>query len=234
MNKKKGSIKLLTILLLFIFIEFTTTHTVFADGGSDAGVGVINVPPNYADIKILQQDNTIRTYLTLSDYNSWSDIYKVQINLEENGAILHSFVFKQWDSDDSFNLVNKFFDESADFLLQKNACDVSHSSESKTVADRCQLHVRFVFQTTFFSQLHVISTDRAGESTETYIEYSGGDMNRGTDTLFVPWIEGTMKVELPPFMLDISIFLIAIISTIIIGKKTPLATTLQQVFYETK
>ncbi len=234
MNMEKGSIRLLTILLLSIFIVLTTTQTAIADGGSDAGVGVINVPPNYADIKILQQDNTIRTYLTLSDYNSWSDIYKVQINLEENGAILHSFVFKQWDSDDSFNLINEFFDESTDFLLQKNACDVSHSSESKTVADRCQLHVRFVFQTTFFSQLHVISTDRAGDSTETYIEYYGGDMNRGADTLLVPWIEGTMKIELPPYMLDISIFLIAIISTILIGKKTPLAATLQQVFYETK
>lgn len=234
MNMEKGSIRLLTILLLSIFIVLTTTQTAIADDGSDAGVGVINVPPNYADIKILQQDNTIRTYLTLSDYNSWSDIYKVQINLEENGAILHSFVFKQWDSDDSFNLINEFFDESTDFLLQKNACDVSHSSESKTVADRCQLHVRFVFQTTFFSQLHVISTDRAGDSTETYIEYSGGDMNRGADTLLVPWIEGTMKIELPPYMLDISIFLIAIISTILIGKKTPLAATLQQVFYETK
>ncbi len=234
MNMVKGSIGLLTILLLSTFIVLTTTQTAIADGGSDAGVGVINVPPNYADIKILQQDNTIRTYLTLSDYNSWSDIYKIQINLEENGAILHSFVFKQWDSDDSFNLINEFFDESTDFLLQKNACDVSHSSESKTVADRCQLHVRFVFQTTFFSQLHVISTDRAGDSTETYIEYYGGDMNRGADTLLVPWIEGTMKIELPPYMLDISIFLIAIISTILIGKKTPLIATLQQVFYETK
>jgi len=234
MNKEKGNIRLLKIILLSIFIVLTTTQTANADGGSDAGVGVINVPPNYADIKILQQDNTIRTYLTLSDYNSWSDIYKVQINLEENGAILHSFVFKQWESDDSFNLINEFFDESTDFLLQKNACDVSHSSESKTVADRCQLHVRFVFQTTFFSQLHVISTDRAGDSTETYIEYSGGDMNRGADTLLVPWIEGTMKIELPPYMLDISIFLIAIISTILIGKKTTLAATLQQVFYETK
>jgi hypothetical protein len=59
-------------------------------------------------------------------------------------------------------------------------------------------------------------------------------MNRGADTLLVPWIEGTMKIELPPYMLDISIFLIAIISTILIGKKTPLAATLQQVFYETK
>ncbi len=232
MQKKRQKITFLFIVLL-LFVTISST-VVLSDGGSDAGVGVINVPPNYADIKILQQDNTIRAYLTLSDYNSWSDIYKVQVNLEENGAILHTFIFKQWDDKNSFNTVNEFIDESNDFLLQKNACDVTHSSETNTVADRCQLHIRFVFQTTYFSQLHVISTDRAGESTETFIEYQGSDMNRGSNTLLIPWIDGTMKLELPPFLLDISLIFIALISTIIIGKKTPLATTLQQVFYETK
>lgn len=203
-------------------------------GGSDAGVGVINVPPNYADIKVLHQDNSIRVYLTLSDYNSWSDIYKVEVHLEEEGVVLHTFTFKQWDSDDSFNLVNEFVDESDNVLLIKEACDVSHSSESKTVADRCQLYVRFVFKTTYFSQLHVISTDRAGDSTETYIEYAGSDLNRDSNTLLIPWIDGTMKLELPPYMLDILLALIAVFVTVIIGKKTPLATTLQQVFYEAK
>jgi hypothetical protein len=233
MKGKKIYNKLFVVLLFMGFIVFSST-TVLAGDGSDAGVGVINVPPNYADIKILQQENTIRAYLTLSDYNSWSDIYKVQVNLEENGVILHSFTFKQWDSDDSFNLVNEFIDGSENFLLQESACDVSHSSESKTVADRCQLHVRFVFQITYFSQLHVISTDRAGDSTETFIEYQGSDMNRGSNTLLIPWIDGAIKMELPQFMLDILLVIIAILLTVIIGKRTPFTTALQQVFYDTK
>jgi len=230
LNKRK----ILSYLILFLLCIMFSALGVVGDGGSDAGVGVINVPPNYADIKILQQDNTIRAYLTLSDYNSWSDIYKVQVNLEENGAVLHTFTFKQWEGKDSFNVINEFFEDSDGFLLQKSACDVTHSSETNTIADRCQLHVRFVFQTTYFSQLHVISTDRAGDSTETYIEYQGSDMNRDSNTLLIPWIDGTVKMQLPPFMLDISLVFIALISTVLIGKKTPLATTLQQVFYETK
>ncbi|MBS3778659.1 MAG: hypothetical protein KGY50_05165 [Candidatus Thermoplasmatota archaeon] len=224
----KGLILSLFLLSFVIFSSFP----IAAD--SNAGVGVINVPPNYADIKFLQQDNTIRVYLTLSDYNSWSDISKVELRLEENGVVLHKFIFKQWESDDSFNLVNEFIDESSNSLLQKTACDVSHSERSETVADRCQLHIRFVFKTTYFSQIHIISNDRAGDSTETFIEYQGSDMNRDSNTLLIPWIDGTMKAELPPFMLDISILLIAVVATVLIGKKTPLATTLQQVFYETK
>lgn len=230
--KKTRSIK--SVILIFFFLGFIIFSSFSASADSNAGVGVINVPPNYADVKILQQDNMIRVYLTLSDYNSWSDISKVELRLEENGVVLHKFIFKQWESDDSFNLVNEFIDQSSNSLLQKAACDVSHSKQSNTVADRCQLHVRFVFQTTYFSQLHVISNDRAGDSTETFIEYQGSDMNRDGNTLLIPWIDGTMKAELPPFMLDFSILLIAIIATVLIGKRTPLATTLQQVFYETK
>ncbi|MDG6217912.1 MAG: hypothetical protein QCI00_00535 [Candidatus Thermoplasmatota archaeon] len=223
---------------LFICIVFTlfficSSFLVAADGGS-AGVGVINVPPNYADIKIFQQDNQIRVYLTLSDYNSWSDIYKVQLNLEEDGAVLHTFSFKQWDGKDSFNRINEFIDESSTSLLNREACDVSHSRESKTIADRCHLHVRFVFQTTYFSQIRVTATDRAGVSTEAFVEYKGSDMIRDSNTLLIPWFDGAVKIELPPFVLDISILLIAMVATILIGRKTPLATTLQQVFYEPK
>lgn len=221
------------ICILFILFTLCSSFIALANDGS-AGVGVINVPPNYADIKIFQQENQVRVYLTLSDYNSWSDIYKVQLHLEENGVILHSFVFKQWDGKDSFNLVNEFIDESSSSLLQMEACDVSHSRESKTVTDRCHLHVRFVFRTTYFSEIRVTSTDRAGSSTEAFIEYKGSDMIRDSNTLLVPWFDGTKKIELPPYVLDFSILLIATIATILIGRKTPLATTLQQVFYETK
>jgi hypothetical protein len=232
--KKAFSLKGLFINLFIITFILISSYIVGAGGGSDAGVGVINVPPNYADVKILQQDNTIRVYLTLSDYNSWSDISKIQLRLEENGIVLHSFTFKQWESDDSFNLVNEFIDESSNSLLHKTACDAFHSKESKTVADRCQLHVRFVFQTTYFSQIHIISNDRAGDSTETFIEYQGSDMNRDSNTLLIPWIYGTIKAELPPYILDLSLLVITLIATVLIGKKTPLGTTLQRVFYETK
>ncbi len=221
------------ICILFILFTLCSSFIALANDGS-AGVGVINVPPNYADIKIFQQENQVRVYLTLSDYNSWSDIYKVQLHLEENGVILHSFVFKQWDGKDSFNRINEFIDESSSSLLQIESCYVSHSSSSKTVADRCQLEVRFVFKSTYFSELHVVSSDRAGDTTETFIEYTGSDMNRGENTLLIPWIDGTIKAQLPPFLLDISIFISALIATILIGKKTPFTHQLQQVFYESK
>jgi hypothetical protein len=231
---KTHIIKITVLTMLLLGTLFYSSSFGLAGGGSNAGVGVINVPPDYADIKILQQDNTIRVYLTLSDYNSWSDIYKVELNLEEEGTVLHTFSFKQWESDDSFNIVNKFSDETGSGLLHVEACDVTHSEETTTIPDRCQLLVRFVFQTTYFSQLHVKSIDRAGDSTEAYIEYKGGDMNRDGNILLFPWFDGAIKAEFPPYVIDLSVFLIAVVATIFIGRRTHFSTTIQQVFYETK
>lgn len=230
--KKKHTTKGFFIFIVLTIFTICSSFLVSADG--TAGVGVVNVPPNYSDIKIFQQENQVRVYLTLSDYNSWSDIYQVQLNLEESGAILHSFTFKQWDDMNSFNRVNEFIDESSSSLLQIESCDVTHSKESRTVTDRCHLHIRFVFRSTYFSEIRVISEDRSGDSTEAFLEYKGSDMIRESNILLIPWFDGTVKVELPPFALDFFIILIATIATIFIGKKTPLPTTLQQVFYEAK
>ena len=203
--------------------------------GGNAGVGVLNVPPNYADIKILQQDNTIRAYLTVSDYNSWIDIQTVQILLEDNGVILHRFTYQQYEDPEIFSPLNKFIDESLPPLLLTESCDVEHSDQIQTVEERCHLLVRFVFKMTYFTHIHVISSDRAGDTTETLIEYAGGgEVNRDANTLSIPWIDGCIRIGLPPHSLDIMIVITAIVSTILIGRKTPIATTLQQVFYETE
>ncbi len=225
-----------TVLYVSLLIFFVVGSTITVPAGNDgsAGVGVVNVPPNYADIKILQRDNTLRVYLTLSDYNSWMDIQNVRLNLEENGVVLHTFLFQQYSNPETFEKINSFTELSNDSLLVKDACYVSHSLNSKTIADRCQLELRFVFKTTYFSQLHVISSDRAGDSTETFIEYKGSDMNRDANILLIPWIDGTIKVELPAYVLEISLLFMAIIATVLIGKKTPFVSQFQQVFYETK
>ena len=80
---QKGWVVLvLTISTIFFFINFSSID---ANAGS-AGVGVLNVPPQYSMIRLVQQNNNIRIYLTISDYNSWEDIYSVSVVLEDYGV----------------------------------------------------------------------------------------------------------------------------------------------------
>jgi len=218
-----------TIFVIFLLIS----PTLKADG--NAGVGVMNVPPTFSDIRIMQQDNSVRIYLTLSDYNSWMDIYKVKILLEHNDNIVASFLFQQYEDEDSYEPINRFTDELNLNLLQIKSCDAHHADESVTISERCHLNLRFVFNASYFSQLHVITEDRVGDTAETFVEYyAGGDIQRDSNTLFIPWINKNIKLVLPPHLLDISILLVAIISTVYIGKKSQFSETLQKVFYGTK
>jgi len=227
-SKKVGSI------IIFLFcLTILCTPLIKSEG--NAGVGVMNVPPNFADIKILQQDNSVRVYLILSDYNSWLDIYKVTVILEDKGSEIAKFIYKQHSTPDSFDSINEFTDQSGLHLLNIESCDVSHSYEDVTIADRCHLNLRFVFQTTYFSQLHIITEDRAGDTAETFVEYyAGSDVQREDNTLLIPWIDGTIRWSFPPYLLDILILFLTIVGTVYIGKKSHFNQTLQKVFYEAK
>jgi hypothetical protein len=203
------------------------------ESDGNAGVGVINVSPTFADIKLVERNSYIRVYLTISDYNSWADIYTVEVILEESGGEISSFLFQQYEDEESFEKIN-VFQESSDGLnlLNIDACDVSHSESRKTVEDRCHFDLRFVFLPTYFSQIHIISTDRAGAVAETIVEYRGGDMMRDQNTLLIPWIDGMVKIVLPPYVLDISLLGFSALAAVFLARKLKIGLMMQRVLYE--
>jgi hypothetical protein len=202
-------------------------------GDGNAGVGVVNVSPNFADIQLVQRNGMIRIYLIISDYNSWGDIYTVEVLLEEEDRTIASFLYKQYETDDSFEKINIFQEFSNNKeLLNFDACDVSYSSERSTVEDRCHLNLRFVFAPTYFSQIHIRVTDRAGAMAETVIEYRGEDMMRDQNTLIVPWIDGTVKIVLPPGVLDLFLVAFSCVLAFTVAKKLRIIELMNQVFYE--
>jgi hypothetical protein len=91
MNSKTIHLIFSIIGLLLISSQILTINC----KAGEAGVGVINVPPKFTLIRIVQQDDFIRVYLTLSDYNSWADIYNVSITLEDSGINRAQFLFQQ-------------------------------------------------------------------------------------------------------------------------------------------
>jgi len=204
-------------------------------GDGSAGVGVMNVKPNFSDIEIKQIDDSMRVYLTISDYNSWRDIFKVQVRLMGgNDETLGYFVFQQYEDVDKYDEINLFYEGEESSLLNMQACDATHSDESVSVVDRCHLELRFVFTTTFFSKLSIIVEDRAGDTAETMLEYAGGGIFRDENTIHIPWVDGTIKIHAPAMILDGTILFTAVLSTIYIGKKSSFSTTLTKVFYEQK
>jgi hypothetical protein len=168
----------------------------------EAGVGVINVPPKYGYIRIEQQDELIRVYLTISDYNSWGDISEINVTIENNGIRVASFLFQQFEDNESYVELNRFSETpSSAHLLQTEKCLFQTSNQSETVDDRCDLDVRFVFQKTLFTGLRVSIYDREGsEPAEAYIYYSTGETMRADNIIIFPFIGA---IVVPPFLVDI-------------------------------
>ena len=190
---------------------------------------MINVPPKYGYIRVEQQDDLVRVYLTISDYNSWGDISLVNVTIDNSGVPVASFLFKQYPDNESYFELNEFSEAPASsHLLQKEKCLFEKSNATDTVDDRCDLQVRFVFKETVFTGLNVAIYDRAGsDPAEAYLRYSVGDVVRADNVIVIPFFGSAM---VPPFLADLLALVIATVGTLyyfnkkgyLRRKKTPL------------
>ncbi len=193
------------LLVLFMALVFCLACIPLEVRAGEAGVGVINVPPKYGYIRVEEQDNLIRVYLNISDYNSWADVSNVSVILYNYGAEICRFLFEQYKSIDSYVEFNKFSEIPHNMhLLDEKKCFFEKSSNTETVDERCDIALRFVFQKTYFTGLKIIIQDRAGSApAEAYISYSTGESMRSGNSIVIPWIGVRISITTPPFLIDI-------------------------------
>lgn len=223
----------ISILIVFVLCIWCFTLGSFVGVAGQAGVGVLNVPPTFSSIRIMQQDNDIRVYLSVSDYNSWEDIYQVTISLEDNGLAVAEFYYQQYKDRTSWIKTNEFNETSVgNGLLVTTKCSVYHSNERITIADRCNLELLFVFRTEWFTRLNIVVSDREGATATTQIDYNADEMIRDSKLIFIPGIDEPFSISVPAYFLNIISLLIATLGTFIVMKKLTL-TTVKRVADET-
>jgi len=225
--KKGWVILLLAVLTAILFISFSSID---ADAGQ-AGVGVLNVPPQYSMIRLVQQDNFIRIYLTVSDYNSWEDIYSVSVVLEDADVEKAEFLYKQYADLKSYEKVNEFSETSKENnLLVTKKCSCNNSDGVDTVEDRCNLEILFVFHTTWFARLNIIASDRGGSTATLQLDYTTEDLIRSGTIIIIPGLDNSIAVEIPPYLLDLIALFAAAIGTRYIIKKTDIGKIMRAVY----
>lgn len=209
------------LIVSFILLFSLATVSLPANGGQ-AGVGVINVPPKYGYIRVEEQDNFIRVYLNISDYNSWADINNVTVTIENYGAVISTFIFTQYRSLDSYVEINEFSEVPAHMhLLDVEKCFFEKSSKKETVDERCDIAIRFVFQKTFLTGLHIKINDRTGSSpAEAYLSYNTEESMRSGSTLVIPWIGIRITVDIPPYLIDLIAIILGSTGVVYYLKKT--------------
>jgi uncharacterized protein YxeA len=209
------------ILTIFAVLILCSAFFSIKASAGQAGVGVINVPPKYGYIRVEQQDELIRVYLNISDYNSWGDVYEVSVTLDNYGTEISKFIFKQYKSADSYFEVNEFNETPPDKnLLVKEKCFYEKSDKTETVNERCDIAVRFVFQKTYFTGISIAINDRAGSApAEAYIYYNTEETMRSGNNIVIPWMGGTITIDTPAYILDLVAITIGLTGVIYYCKK---------------
>ncbi|UCH71636.1 MAG: hypothetical protein JSW62_04355 [Thermoplasmatales archaeon] len=208
------------VAIISIIIMFSILFSVNVTAGSRAGVGVLNVKPEYNEVRVVQQDNTIRIYLTISDYNSWEDIYKVTVSLEYYDSEEASFTFKQYEDATSYVKINEFSEKYEEKkLLLEEKCTYSHSDKKETVEDRCNLDILLVFRTTWFTQLNIITYDREESTATVNIDYSSEETVRSNNAIMIPGLDGPIPVRISSLILDLTAIFAGLIGVLYYSKK---------------
>lgn len=161
-----------------------------------AGVGVINVTPTYKSITLSSGENAIELKLSISDYNSWKDIYKVEVLAESGNKKCAHFVFMHYESKDSFNEINLFKEIEGENYLVTELCDVKRSLVEKTIDDRCLINVTFVFKPIpYCTKLHIVAYDREDEKATLNIQYSYYQGQRNEEIIVPFWSGEPVKIS---------------------------------------
>ena len=228
---KRGRVILsLVISTIILFITFSPINANAGNKGQ-TGVGVFSAPPQYSIIRLVQQGDDIRVYITVSDINSWKDIYSVSIVLEDLGVEKAEFLYKQYEDETDWEIINEFSEKSKENnLLVTKKCSYDHSDKEEILTG-CYLNILFVFHTTWFTRLNIIASDRGGATSTLQLDYTSEDLLRRGDIIIIPGLDESMAVEIPPYLLDIIALIIAAIGTRYVVKKTDVGK-IMRVIYE--
>jgi hypothetical protein len=227
---RKVRVLLFLIFLIIIFFQNIFSNNVIA---GEAGVGVLNVSPQYNFIRLTKQDDTFRIYLTVSDYNSWDDIQSINVILMDDTGEKTEFIFQQYRDNTTFDKINQFSESSKEdnFLIIKK-CSYDHSN-GESVEDKCNLDLLFVFQKIWFTSLNITAYDRNGATATIQLDYTSEDLIRSGNIIIIPGISKSSIIEIPPYLLDLFALLTSIFITWYIIKKTEFGKLIREIYEET-
>jgi len=198
------------VLFSFLFLPFIFAPPAQAGG---AGVGVLNIPPEYKLTEIVSAEDALEIHLIVTDYNSWKDIQGVRVEIRDREDLTAIFTYNQY-AEDSSERIDEFRNIVGSALISKR-CTVIRNTSSDNIMNRCCLDLRFVFYPVPGDSVRVILRDKQGEEAVTHIQYSRGfgGLPVVTGALIIPVVNKPIPVSEE----SVNIFISALSVTVLIA-----------------
>lgn len=164
------SVIVLTFLLTVLFL--LTLYP--ASRAQEPGVTVINVPPEFSNLDIRSRSGLHYIDVVVSDYNSWADLLKVDVEVLDNDELQIAHVlFRQYPDNQSTEILDEFF-EPVGQILVRDQSSVSRNTDPQTIREKSELHITFVISQVSGRWLRVTASDLGGLVAYAQVEYLTG------------------------------------------------------------
>ncbi len=159
----------ITVLVLVIL-----SSSLLPVKGQEPGVTVINVPPEFSSLDIRSKNGLHNIEVVISDYNSWGDIFTVEVEvLDEREDQIARVVFQQYADNTTAERTDAFLELLGEILI-RDLSTVSYNLNPQTIDERTEMHILFVISPVSGRWLTVTATDLSGLFAIARVEYLTG------------------------------------------------------------
>ncbi len=136
-------------------------------------VTVTNVPPEFSSLDIRSKSGLHYIDVVVSDYNSWADVLKVDVEvLDEDELQIAHVLYRQY-SDNQTTIQDEFLEPLGQILVRDQS-SVSRSTDPQTIRERTELQITFVISQVSGRWLKVTASDIGGLIAYAQVEYLTG------------------------------------------------------------
>ena len=140
----------------------------------DDGITVINVPPQFSGFSIRTQDGLNYIDVVVSDYNAWSDIFRVSVDLlDDLRAPVAEVAFQQYPDNVTLTRQPRFTQPVGSYLVW-SLSSATVNTQPVTVEERTEMRVTFVLSPVKGAWVSVTATDLGGLEAFAQVQYSTG------------------------------------------------------------
>jgi len=145
----------LCILSLFLLSSYTLANP------NAGGVSVQNVSPEITFIHFSSLNDSTVVNITVSDYNSWRDIYSITVEIIGDDGPICVVNYTQHTTRSNWTISDHFNETIGNYFIPSES-RVQRSSGNETVKDLCEMQILFTFEPIRARSLIVTVEDRSG------------------------------------------------------------------------
>ena len=157
------------LIMLWILAILLLSAT--ASANPDAtGVSVQNVSPEITFIHFSSVNDSTVVNITVSDYNSWKDVYRVTVEIWGDDGPLAVVTYTQYTTRSNWTMADHFNESVGDYFIPSES-GVRRPSGNETVKDLCEMEIVFTFKPIRAKNLIVNIEDRGGMNAGARVDY---------------------------------------------------------------